>query len=67
MATRAETQNSADEEFFPRGQKPVSTAAVVITRFFYGRVAPLYVAGLTIFLMGMSYVTEYYRSKKRKK
>jgi hypothetical protein len=41
--------------------------AVVITRFFYGRVAPLYVAGLTIFLMGMSYVTEYYRSKKRKK
>jgi hypothetical protein len=41
--------------------------AVVITRIFYGRVAPLYVAGLTIFLMGMSYVTEYYRSKKRKK
>jgi hypothetical protein len=41
--------------------------AVVITRFFYGRVAPLYVAGLTIFLMGMSYVTEYYRSKKQKK
>ena len=40
--------------------------AVVITRFFYGRVALLYVAGLTIFLMGMSYVTEYYRSKKRK-
>jgi hypothetical protein len=41
--------------------------AVVIIRFFYGRVAPLYVAGLTIFLMGMSYVTEYYRSKKQKK
>jgi len=41
--------------------------AVILTRFFYGRVAPLYVAGLTIFLMGMSYVTEYYRSKKQKK
>ena len=41
--------------------------AVVITRLFYGRVALLYVVGLTIFLMGMSYVTEYYRRKKRKK
>ena len=41
--------------------------AVVITRFFYGRVAPLYVAGLAIFLAGMSYVTEYYRRKKQKK
>jgi len=41
--------------------------SVVITRFFYGRVALLYVVGLTIFLMGMSYVTEYYRSKKQKK
>ena len=41
--------------------------AVVITRFFYGSVAPLYVAGLAIFLTGMSYVTEYYRRKKREK
>jgi hypothetical protein len=41
--------------------------AVFLTRFFYGRVEPLYVAGLAIFLMGMSYVTEYYRSKKQKK
>ena len=41
--------------------------AVFLTRFFYGRVEPLYVAGLAIFLMGMSYVTEYYRSKKRNK
>ena len=38
--------------------------AVVITRFFYGRVAPLYVAGLAVFLAGMSYVTEYYRHKR---
>jgi len=39
--------------------------AVILTRFFYGRVAPLYVAGLAIFLMGMSYVTAYLRNKKR--
>jgi hypothetical protein len=41
--------------------------AVVLTRLFYGRVEVLYVVGLGIFLMGMSYVTEYYRSKKTKK
>jgi hypothetical protein len=41
--------------------------AVVLTRFFYGRVELLYVIGLGIFLMGMSYVTEYYRRKKQKK
>jgi general stress protein CsbA len=41
--------------------------AVLLTRFFYGRVAWFYVAGLTIFLMGMSYVTEYFRNKKQKK
>jgi len=40
--------------------------AVILTRFFYGRVELLYVAGLAIFLMGMSYVTEYYRRKKHK-
>ena len=39
---------------------------VILTRFFYGRVVLLYVAGLAIFLMGMSYVTEYYRRKKHK-
>jgi len=40
--------------------------AVIITRFFYGRVEPLYVAGLAIFLTGMSYLTEFFRNKKRK-
>ena len=40
--------------------------AVIITRFFYGRVEPLYVVGLAIFLMGMSYLTEYFRNKKKK-
>ena len=41
--------------------------AVILTRFFYGRVELFYVVGLAIFLMGMSYVTEYYRNKKQKK
>ncbi len=40
--------------------------AVIITRFFYGRVEPLYVAGLAIFLISMSYVTEYFRNKRKK-
>ena len=40
--------------------------AVIITRFFYGRVEPLYVAGLAVFLTGLSYVTEYFRNKKKK-
>jgi len=40
--------------------------AVIITRFFYGRVEPLYVAGLAIFLTGMSYLTEYFRNKRKK-
>jgi hypothetical protein len=41
--------------------------AVVLTRLFYGKVAPLYVAGLAVFLVAMSYVTEYFRNKSRKK
>jgi uncharacterized membrane protein HdeD (DUF308 family) len=39
--------------------------AVILTRLFYGSVAPVYVAGLAIFLVGMSYVTEYFRNKRR--
>ncbi len=41
--------------------------AVMLTRFFYGRVDPVWVAGLAIFLVGMSYVTEYFRKRKRDK
>ena len=39
--------------------------AVVITRFFFGRFEPMWVVGLAIFLAGMSYVTEYFRNRKR--
>lgn len=41
--------------------------AVMLTRFFYGRVDLVWVAGLAIFLVGMSYVTEYFRKRKRDK
>jgi hypothetical protein len=39
--------------------------AVILTRFFYGKVEPLYIAGLAVFIIGMSYVTEYFRKKSR--
>jgi len=38
--------------------------AVFLTRFFYGRVDIIYVAGLGIFLVGMAYVMEYFRKRK---
>jgi hypothetical protein len=38
--------------------------AVFLTRFFYGKVEIVYVAGLGIFLVGMAYVLEYFRTRK---
>ena len=38
--------------------------AVLMTRFFYGKVDIIYVAGLAIFLVGMAYVLEYFRKRK---
>jgi uncharacterized membrane protein HdeD (DUF308 family) len=39
--------------------------AVVLTRFFYGRVEPVYVVGLAVFLVGMAYVMEYFRNRRK--
>jgi hypothetical protein len=39
--------------------------AVFLTRFFYGKVDIIYVAGLGIFLVGMAYVLEYFRKRKK--
>ncbi|MCU0613928.1 MAG: hypothetical protein MUD09_02460 [Desulfobacterales bacterium] len=39
--------------------------AVFLVRFFYGEVMPVYVAGLAIFLVGLAYVFEYWRKKKK--
>ena len=38
--------------------------AVFLTRFFYGKVHIVYVAGLGIFLVAMAYLHEYYRKRK---
>jgi hypothetical protein len=39
--------------------------AVVLTRMFYGKVEIVYVAGLAVFLVGMAYLMEYYRKKRK--
>jgi hypothetical protein len=41
--------------------------AVVILRFFYPRAGSAYTAGLAIFLVGMAYITEAWRRKRRNK
>jgi hypothetical protein len=38
--------------------------AVLITRFFYGRVEPLYIAGLAVILVGLAYFAEFLRHRK---
>ena len=42
-----------------------AVVAVVLTRIFYGKVEIIYVAGLAVFLVGMAYVTEYFRKKRK--
>ena len=39
--------------------------AVVLTRMFYGKVEIVYVAGLAVFLVGMAYVLECFRKRKK--
>jgi uncharacterized membrane protein HdeD (DUF308 family) len=39
--------------------------AVILTRMFYGKVAIVYVIGLAVFLVGMAYVMEYFRKKRK--
>ncbi len=38
--------------------------AVFVIRFFYGKADIIYVVGLSIFLVGMAYVLEYFRKRK---
>jgi len=42
-----------------------AVVAVVLTRMFYGKVEIIYVAGLAVFLVGMAYVMEYFRKKRK--
>ena len=39
--------------------------AVVLTRMFYGKIEIIYVAGLAVFLVGMAYIIEYFRKKRK--
>ncbi|QTA86042.1 hypothetical protein [Desulfonema magnum] len=39
--------------------------AVILTRFFYPQVNPVYVAGLGIFMVGMAYALESWRKNKQ--
>jgi uncharacterized membrane protein HdeD (DUF308 family) len=42
-----------------------AVVAVVLTRMFYGRVEIVYVVGLAVFLVGMAYLMEYFRKKRK--
>ena len=37
--------------------------AVVLTRIFYGSVNPIFVIGLTTILVGLAYLSEYFKKK----
>jgi len=39
--------------------------AVLMTRFFFGRVDPVYVIGLAILIVGLAYVSEYFRNRPK--
>ena len=39
--------------------------AAIVTRMFYGRINPVYVAGLAIILVGLAYFAEYLRKRKK--
>jgi hypothetical protein len=38
--------------------------AVILTRVYYGRINPFYVAGLAIILVGLAYFAEYLRNRR---
>ena len=40
--------------------------AVILTRMFYGRINPMYIAGLAIILVGLAYFSEYLRKRREK-
>ncbi len=39
--------------------------SVLLIRIFYGKVQVVYAAGLAVFLVGMAYVMEYFRKKRK--
>ncbi len=41
--------------------------AVILSRFFHPEMNPIFVAGLGILLVGLAYMFEYFRNKKKAK
>jgi len=39
--------------------------AVMMSRFFFHRIDPMTVGGLAVFMVGMSYMTEWFRNRKK--
>ena len=39
--------------------------AAIITRMFHGRIDPVYVVGLAIIMVGLAYLAEYLRKRKK--
>ena len=39
--------------------------AAIVTRMFYGRINPLYVVGLAVILVGLAYIAEYLRKRRK--
>ena len=37
--------------------------AVIMTRLYFGKINLMYVVGLSIFMVGMAYVLEYFRNR----
>ena len=51
--------------FFIRAVVGLAIAAI-LTRMFFGKIDPLYVLGLAIFMIGLAYLAEYLRSRRTK-
>jgi uncharacterized membrane protein HdeD (DUF308 family) len=39
--------------------------AAIITRLFHGSIDPVYVVGLAIIMVGLAYLAEYFRKKRK--
>jgi hypothetical protein len=40
--------------------------AAIVTRIFFGRIDPVYVAGLAIIMVGLAYLAEFLRKRKNR-
>ena len=40
--------------------------AAIVTRIFFGRIDPFYIAGLAIIMVGLAYLAEFLRNRKNR-